>query len=120
MATFYYTSEEQQQELYDWLKTRPWVKSKVVAAMMAGYVLGVYSEILNVWEMNFWTKRFAGTWRVYWIKEVIEREVKEIFYRNREGFVDNIVIRTPELCWYIDYKGRRVYVNPNKFRKEGK
>lgn len=121
MARFYYTSEKQQQELYDWLKTRPWVKRKTVAVMMAGYVLGLYAEIMHVWDQPFWTKRTAGTWRVYWKKDTIVREITEVFYKNGEGFVDRIVIMTPKLCWYNDYKGERVYVQEgvhfNKKRK---
>lgn len=124
MARFYYTSEKQQQELYDWLKTRPWVKRKTVAAMLAGYVLGIYTEIMSVWDQPFWTNRAAGTWRVYWKKDVIVREIKEIFYRNGEGFVDHIIIQTPKLCWYNDYKGDRVYVKEgthfNKKQKKRK
>lgn len=110
MARFYVNAETEQWDLYEWLKSRPWIKNEKSAAFMAGYVLGILQEITNVWESGLWRRRKAGTFRTYWERQEIVREISELFFRNGEAFVDVIVISTPEITWYNNWKGDRVYV----------
>jgi hypothetical protein len=110
MARFYVDYKTEQWDLYEWLKSRPWIKNEKSAAFMAGYVLGILQEITNVWESGLWQRRRAGTFRTYWERQEITREITELFFRNGEGFIDTIVVSTPEIAWRYNWRGKKVYV----------
>jgi len=118
MATFIFSDNSKIRELYVWLQKRPWTENKVQAAYMTGYIAGVHREIMTVWESNLWSRRKAGTWITYWFRERITRDITELFFRNGEGFVDRIVVQTPEVLWYYNWKGDVVYVDPDRFNKK--
>ena len=110
MARFYVSAKTEHWDLYQWLKTRPWIKTDRQAAYMTGYYVGILQEITNLWESNMWSMRKRGTYKTIWWRQKITREFTELFYRNGEGFVDMIFIHTSEIAWRYNWKGDEIKV----------
>lgn len=110
MARYYFSEDSDPWKLYQWLKGRPWVKNDRTAAYLTGYYIGVQQEIMNIWNSNMWSRRKLGTFKTVWWRERLTREFTEVFYRNGEGFVDVIIVHTPEVAWRYDWKGNEIKV----------
>ena len=110
MARYYFSEDSDAWELYQWLKGRPWVKNDRQAAYMAGYYIGVHQEIMNIWNSNMWSRRKLGTVKTVWWRERLTREFTEVFYKNGEGFVDVVIIHTPEVAWRYNWKGNEINI----------
>jgi hypothetical protein len=96
MARYILEEDGSVNDLYKWLKKRPWVANDKVAAYMAGYAEGILAELTTLYWSRMWIHRKPKWFTYDHYKPELERKITEVFFRDRHGFVDTIIIRIPE------------------------
>ena len=96
MATYYLRDRKNVGDLYRWLRKRPWVKNDKIAAYMAGYAEGLLAELTTIWESHMWIRRVPRWFSYDYYRPELRRTISELFFHNKEGFVDHIIVEIPE------------------------